>query len=166
MGKSFEGRSTSKKRVRRLCKLSLAIRRFSKVIEDLELRDLPLQARMKVSIFFTEILGFGGRRYERGGRNVDGRNFAKFWLELVKNGYRRKIGEIFKKLSGIAIYRRIFGLHRRFFYRFFGKFPYISYQSILRTGYKICSIFYKKKNIKMLFGNLIMICRQRLCFLA
>ena len=50
---------------------------------------------------FSEISGFGGRRYERGGRNVDGRNFAKFRLKsakkLPKNGCRRKIGEIFKK---------------------------------------------------------------------
>ena len=58
---------------------------------------------MKVSIFFSEISGFGGRRYERGGRNVDGRNFAKFRLKSAKkspkNLCRRKIGEIFKKNS-------------------------------------------------------------------
>ena len=49
-----------------------------------------------------------------------------------------------------------------YFYRFFGEFPDVSYQSSPRTGYKICPFFFKKTN-KMLFGNLIMICRQRLC---
>ena len=33
---------------------------------------------------FAEISGFGGWWYERGGRNVDGRNFAKFRLKLAK----------------------------------------------------------------------------------
>ena len=63
-------------------------------------------------------------------------------------------------------YGPYFGIYR-YFYRFFGKFPDISYQSSPRTGYKICPIFFfKKKKHKMLFGNLIMICRQRLCFSA
>ena len=58
-------------------------------------------------------------------------------------------------------YLRYFGIYR-YSYRFFGKFPNISYQSSPRTGYKICPIFLKT----LLFGNLIMICRQRLCFSA
>ena len=55
----------------------------------------------------------------------------------------------------IGIYRRYFGYRSRAnfnksskispifrcFYRFFGKFPDISYQSSPRTGYKICPIF-------------------------
>ena len=47
---------------------------------------------------FAEISGFGGRRYERGGRNVDGRNLAKFLLKSAKkspkHGCKQKIGEI------------------------------------------------------------------------
>ena len=47
----------------------------------------------------------------------------------------------------------------------FEKFSNISYQSNPHTGYKICPTFFIKKH-KMVFGNLIMICRERLCFLA
>ena len=46
------------------------------------------------------------------------------------------------------------------------KFPDISYQSSPRTGYKICPIFFYKKKHKMLFGNLIIICKEMLCFSA
>ena len=94
---------------------------------------------------FGEISCFGGRRNERGGRNVDRRNFDKFRLKSAKKspkkGCRRKIGEIFQKSLDTAIYWRIFGLYRRFYFRFFGKFPDISYQSSPRTGYKIWSWF-------------------------
>ena len=47
----------------------------------------------------------------------------------------------------------------------FEKFPDISYQSSPRIGYKICLTFFIKKH-KMVFGNMIMICRERLCFSA
>ena len=73
--------------------------------------------------------------------------------------YRSTISVIFRK------YRRYFGIYR-YFYRYFKKFPDISYQSSPRTGYKICPIFFLKKKHKMTFGNLILICRQRLCFSA
>ena len=55
--------------------------------------------------------------------------------------------------------------YRRYFGIFIGKFPDISYQFSPRIGYKICPFFLKKRH-KMLFGNLIMICRQRFCFSA
>ena len=42
----------------------------------------------------------------------------------------------FSGTSPIGIYRSL--------YRFFGKFPDISYQSSLRTGYKICPFFFNK----------------------
>ena len=55
----------------------------------------------------------------------------------------------------------------RYFYRCFENFPNISYQSSLRIGCKICPIFFfLNKKHKMLFGNLIMFCRQKLCFSA
>ena len=49
---------------------------------------------------------------------------------------------------------------------FFGKFPNISYQSRPRTRIQNLSNFFFKKKQNMLFGNLVMICRQRLCFSA
>ena len=53
--------------------------------------------------FFTEISSFSGQWYERGGRNVDGRNFTKFRLKSAKNGCKRKIGKIFKNMLATAI---------------------------------------------------------------
>ena len=80
---------------------------------------------------------------------------AKNRRNLQKIAGRCNLSEKFRFVSPI------------FVYRFFGKFPDISYQSSPRTGYKICLFFLKKKKKhKMLFGNLIMICRQRLCFSA
>ena len=77
--------------------------------------------------FFGRNFGFRWPAIERGGRNVEGRNFAEFRLKSEKkspkNGCRRKIGEIFKKSPDTAIYRRIFGLYRRFFSDFSGNFP-------------------------------------------
>ena len=50
-----------------------------------------------------------------------------------------------------------------FYWFFFWKFPYISYRFRLRTRIQNLSNFFLKKQ-KILFGNLVMICRQRLCF--
>ena len=61
-------------------------------------------------------------------------------------------------------YRWYFDIYQ-YFYRFFRKFPDISYQSSPCIGYKICPIFFIKKH-KMLFGNLIMIWGEKLCFSA
>ena len=47
-------------------------------------------------------------------------------------------------------------------FRYLYRFREISYQSSPRRGYKICPNFFFKKINKMLFGNLIMICGQRL----
>ena len=56
-----------------------------------------------------------------------------------------------------------FGLYRRFFTDFSGNFPIFPTSPVRAQDTKSVQFFYKKKQ-KMLFGNLIMICRQRLCF--
>ena len=100
--------------------------------------------------FFRRNFGFRWPAIRKRGRNADGRNFAKFRLKSAKNGCRRKIGEIFKKSPDTAIYRRIFGLYRRFFFPIFGEFS--RYFLPVQPAHRM--------------QNLIMKCRQRLCFLA
>ena len=101
----------------------------------------------KVSIFRRN---FGGRRYERRGRNVDGRNFAKFRLKSARSCCRRKIGEIFKKSPAAAIYRRNFGLYRRFLFTdFSGNF--LIFPTSPARAQDTKSVYFlkkKKKNIR------------------
>ena len=60
-------------------------------------------------------------------------NIDKYTIFVT--GYRSmEISENFRK------YRQYFGIYR-YFNRFFGIFPDISYQSSLRIGYKICPFF-------------------------
>ena len=123
---------------------------------------------MKVSIFFTEISGFVGRRYERGGRNVDGINFAKFRLKSPKKspktGCKRKIGEISKNMPAAAIlsakFRFVSPIFREISRYFLPVQPAHRIQNLSKFFF-----FFLKKH-EMFLGNLIMICRQRLCFSA
>ena len=80
-------------------------------------------------------------------------------IEMSKNfGDRLSVYENFGNLSKISPIFRYLSVFLPIFWD-------ISSQSSPYTGYKICAIFLKKKH-KMLFRNLIMICKQRLCFSA
>ena len=101
---------------------------------------------------FAEISGFGGRRYERGGLNVDGRNFAKFLLKSAKkspkHGCKQKIGEISVCIVDVS-----------------GNFPIFPTSPARAQDTKsVQFLFFLKKKHKMFLSNLIMTCRQRLFF--
>ena len=79
---------------------------------------------------FGEISCFGGRRNERGGRNVDGRNIRKFRQKSEKFqinfGKRRNFGDFLKKSPRLENFREksfCFGLFRRFFGQKSRNFP-------------------------------------------
>ena len=104
-------------------------------------------------------------------RTQRGRQLSLFWICFFISSYRSSSTSVWniKKLRRNFAYRpaptwyywsteisvifrkyhRYFCIYR-YFYRFFGKFPDISYQSSSRTGYKICPFFFyfKKKQIR------------------
>ena len=90
---------------------------------------------------FGEISCFGGRRNERGGRNVDGRNIRKFRQKAEKFqinfGKRRNFGDFFKKIASVGKFQRKIVLFRFISAIFRPKKQKFSYQSSPRTGYKI-----------------------------
>ena len=72
-------------------------------------------------------------------------------LATPQNRYFTHLIEMSKKFGDISEKDTIFTDSKispkfRYFYRFFGKFSNISYQFRPRTGYKICPIFFLKKN--------------------
>ena len=68
-----------------------------------------------------------------------------------------EISVIFENIADISVFVGILPIFREISRYFLPVQP--------THGYKICPTFFKKKH-KMLSGNLIMICRQRLCFSA
>ena len=94
---------------------------------------------------FGEISCFGGRRNERGGRNVDGRNIRKFRQKSEKFqinfSKRRNFGDFLKKLPPVGKFQRKIVLFRFISAIFRPKKQKFSYQSSPRTGYKIWSWF-------------------------
>ena len=109
---------------------------------------------MKVSIFFAEITGFGGRRYERGGRNVDGRNFAKISVKIAE-----KIAEKWMQAKNRQNLPKIAG-----YCNLSANFRFVS--PILFPIFREISRYFLPVQPAHRIQNLIMICRQRLCFLA
>ena len=111
---------------------------------------------MKVYIFLAEIslkflVSVAGDTKE-GERNVDRRNFAKFRLKSEKSSKTCRSLQFIGKISVCIA-------------DFSGNFPYFLLVQPTHRIQNLSNFFLKKKR-KMLFGNLIMICRQRLCFSA